>query len=78
MKLLELLKGKKIMVTTDVGVMVELEIAEVIDRNFSENLEEPNPANDWWPKTRDWTTYTIKFTNGYSKDYPSLDDINFN
>ena len=75
MNVLDLLKGKRIMVTTDVGVVVELEIKEVVQNNHSEDLEPSTRENDWWPKSRDWTTYTVHFTNGYKKHYDSLNDI---
>ncbi len=75
MKLLDLLKGKKIIVKTDVGVDVELEIKNVEQENHSEDLEPATQANDWWPATRDWTTYTVYFTNGHSKIYHSINDM---
>ena len=75
MNLLKLLEGKKTVVLTDVGVSVELEIKKVEQNNHSENLAPATRENDWWPPTRDWTTYTVHFTNGYSKTYSSLDEI---
>ena len=76
MNVLELLKGKRIMVTTDVGVVVELEIKEVVQNNHSVDLEPATRENDWWPASRDWATYTVVFTNGYKKQYDSLSQIN--
>lgn len=75
MNVLELLKGKKMLVMTEAKVEVELEIKEVKQENHSEDLEEATPANDWWPKSRDWTTYRVYFTNGYSKEYRSIEEI---
>ena len=75
MNLLDLLKGKKIKVKTDVGVEVELTIKEVKQNNRSEELEPSTAANDWWPATRDWTTYTVYFTNEHSKEYLSINEI---
>lgn len=75
MNVLELLQGKRIIVKTDVGVDVELVIKEVIEDHRSVNLEESTAANDWWPATRDWTTYIVKFTNGHQKTYDSLNQI---
>ena len=76
MKLLELLKGKKIMVNTDLNVVVEMEIDRVEEKDHSEELEPSTRENDWWPKTRDWTTYVVHFTNGSRKEYSSLNEIN--
>jgi hypothetical protein len=76
MNILELLKGKKMMVETDMKVFVELEISEVIEDNHSVDLEPSTRENDWWPATRDWKTYRVKFTNGALKEYNSLEEIN--
>lgn len=75
MDLLELAKGKKIIVKTDVGVDVELEIKEIKTNNHSQDLEESTAANDWWPAQRTWKTYTVYFTNGHSKTYDSISQI---
>lgn len=63
------------MVLTDVGVVVELEIKEVVHNRHSEDLEPSTAANDWWPKSREWSTYTVRFTNGHSKNYSSIEEI---
>lgn len=76
MNALDLLKGKKMMVMTDMKVVVELEIKEVKCVPHSQNLEPATPANDWWPASRDWTTYTVYFTNGAVKEFSSLNEIN--
>jgi hypothetical protein len=75
MNILEILKGKTIMVETDMKTIVELEIKEVIENNHSEDLELSTRENDWWPKTREWKTYTVHFTNGASKSFSSILDI---
>lgn len=75
MKPLDLLKGKKIKVKTNIGVVVELEIKCVEAKHNSVDLEAATKENDWWPKTRDWTTYVVTFVNGHSKVYSSLDEI---
>lgn len=67
MTILDLLKGKKMIVETDVKTFSELEIKEVIENHHSEDLEPSTKENDWWPKTKEWETYTVKFTNGASK-----------
>jgi hypothetical protein len=76
MKVLDLLKGKTIKVKTDVGVEVPLVIKEVKEDHHSQDLEPATRENDWWPASRDWTTYRVTFTNGYSKEYSSLNDLN--
>lgn len=75
MNILELAKGKKIIVKTDVGVDVELEIKNIEANHNSRDLEESNAANDWWPAQETWTTYTVYFTNGHSKVYSSMSEI---
>lgn len=75
MKILELLKGKKMSVKTDVGVNVELEIKSVEEKFNSINVEPSDASNDWWPAQKTWTNYIINFTNGYSKTYSSLNEI---
>ncbi len=62
-------------VQTDVGVEVELEIKKVKENHHSQDLGPSTAANDWWPASRDWKTYTVTFTNGYSKTYSSLHEI---
>jgi len=76
MKVLDLLKGKEIKVMTDAKVEVVLEIENVTEEHHSEDLSPPTPQNDWWPPTRDWTTFKVKFTNGFVKTYSSLSEIN--
>jgi hypothetical protein len=76
MNVFDLLKGKKVKVMTDAKVEVELEIKEIKQHNHSTEIGESNAANDWWPETRDWTTFSVTFTNGFVKEYSSLNDIN--
>jgi hypothetical protein len=75
MEPLDLLKGRKMSVETDMKVSIELTIEEVKENHHSRDLTESNAANDWWPETKDWTTYTVKFTNGASKEFSSLSEI---
>lgn len=63
------------MVMTNMKVEVELTIQEVKPNNHSRDLEESNASNDWWPQQETWTTYTVFFTNGASKNFDSLDQI---
>lgn len=75
MDILTLLKGKKMKVMTDMNVEVELTIKEVKQNRHSEDLEPATQANDWWPPSREWQTYTVYFTNGANKTYHSIYDI---
>lgn len=75
MNVLELLKDKKMSVMTDMKVEVTLTIKEVKENHHSREIGEATQANDWWPETHNWTTYTVKFTNGASKEFDSLSDI---
>lgn len=73
----DLVKGKKMIVETNMGVSVELEIKEIEPVFHSVNLEPATPENDWCPAANTWTTYKVHFTNGKSKDYHSLNEIKF-
>lgn len=75
MTLLDLLKGKKMSVMTDMNVEVELIIESVNEENHSQDIGPSNAANDWWPEQITWTTYTVKFTNGAKKVFSSLSEI---
>lgn len=75
MNLLDLLVGKKMKVMTDMKVEVELEIKKVEEKHHSQDLEPATAANDWWPASRDWTTYTVYFTNGSTKVFSSINEI---
>jgi len=68
MKILELLKGQKILVKTDVGTDAELTIASVEEKHNSQQITPDTPQNDWWGETREWTTFMVKFTNGHQKE----------
>jgi hypothetical protein len=75
MDLTELLKGKKVRIMTDAKVEVQLEIESVDEKHHSRDLEPSTRENDWWPRSEDWTTFEVKFTNGYVKSYRSLKEI---
>lgn len=79
MKLENILIGKKVLVMTDAKVKVELEIKTVEEnsQNHSQDLEPSTKENDWYPPQKNWTTYEIYivFTNGFSKRYKSLSEI---
>ena len=76
MSILELLKGKKIMVETDLKTMVEMTINYVEEKRNSRELEAATPQNDWWPKEETWTTFIVHFTNGSKKEFSNLRSIN--
>jgi hypothetical protein len=73
--ILDLLIGKKMKVMTDMKVEVELEIASIKEDFHSVDLEPATRANDWWPASRDWTTYLVKFTNGSAKSFSNISEI---
>lgn len=75
MNVLELLKGRKMLVETDMKVKVELEIKEVKEISHSREIGESNAANDWYPEMSYWTTYQVTFVNGASKSFDSLGEI---
>lgn len=75
MNVLDLLKGKKMSVMTDMKVAVELVIESVDEKHNSRDLEPSTAANDWWPAQETWTTYIVKFTNGSTKTFSSLSEI---
>ena len=76
MKITELLIGKKVKIMTDAKVEVNLEIKSAKFKSHSRELEPATRKNDWWPKTQDWTTLDIEFTNGFKKSYDNIEQIN--
>jgi hypothetical protein len=73
--LFDLLKGKKMLVMTDMKVEVELTIKEVKENNHSREIGESNRENDWYPEMSYWTTYTVIFENGAFKTFDNLGQI---
>lgn len=76
MNILESLKGKKMMVKTDMGIPVELEIKEIKESHHSEDIGPSTKENDWYPEQRTWTTFDVIFTNGSRKSFQSLSELN--
>lgn len=72
MTILDLLKGKTVNVMTDAKVVVQLVIESVTENKHWEELEPATRENDWWPTSREWTTVSVKFTNGFTKTYDSI------
>jgi hypothetical protein len=75
MELTELLKGRKVNIMTDAKVMVQLEIKTAKEEHHSQDLEPATRENDWWPKSREWSTIEVEFTNGFRKSYGSFSEI---
>lgn len=75
MTALDLLKGKKVKIMTDAQVEVTLTIESVAKEDHSEDAGPSTRENDWWPPQREWTSYKVKFTNGFKKTYSSITDI---
>lgn len=79
MNILDLMKGRVVLVNTDMKVEVELIIQEVVE-NTSSWSRETEPAtieNGWWPSEihGSSTEYVVKFTNGVTKRYGRIGDI---
>ena len=81
MKLTDLLKGKLVNVTTDAKIVVQLEIEKVVEHSTKHTkvLEPDTRENDWWGTSIDYTEtkYIVTFTNGFSKEYTSIEKIPF-
>lgn len=75
MNVLDLLKGKKMKVMTDMKVEVELEIEEVVQDSYTRQITPDTPENDWWGETETTHFYIVKFTNGSTKRYDSISQI---
>lgn len=81
MKLTELLKGKAVNIMTDAKVVVQLEI-ETVTENVNTRTIQITPdtrENDWWGQSETYkeVSYLVKFTNGFTKTYPSIEKIEF-
>ena len=63
------------LVETDLKVKVELEIESIEPQHHSRQITPNTPENDWWGESEDWTTYTVKFTNGARKEFANINDI---
>jgi hypothetical protein len=73
--ILDLLKGKKMEIMTDMKVEVELEIKEVTEKRHSRQITPDTRENDWWGETENWSTYMVNFTNGAKKEFRNINDI---
>src|SRR5688572_27047732 len=75
MNILDTLKGRKVKLQTDLKVAVKLTIEEIKeDSNFIETGES-NASNDWYPEGYTDRFFTVKFTNGISKRFNSLSEL---
>lgn len=75
MTVLDLLKGRKVVVMTDAKVEVELVIDSVKVEHHYEQTGPSTRENDWWPDANEWDEYNVKFTNGFKKSYRNISDI---
>lgn len=75
MKALDLLKGKAMMVLTNVGVKVELTIDRVVEERKSQDLEPATKENDYYPSSFQYADYTVHFTNGHKESYRYISEI---
>ena len=72
---LDLLKGKKIELDTEVGVKVVVEIKSIKENWHSEDLEPATKENDWYPNQRIWITYTVFLSTGKHIQIYSLSEL---
>lgn len=75
MNVLELLVGKRMDIMTDMKVSVRLEIEEVVQNTHTRQITPDTPENDWWGETETTHSYTVKFTNGATKKFSSINEI---
>jgi hypothetical protein len=76
MTTLELLEGKYMSVMTDMLVMVELQIESVKQDTHVQQITPDTRENDWWGETKETHSYIVTFTNGATKKFNSINDIN--
>lgn len=80
MKIIDLLIGKKLKLTTDLKTEVILEVEKIEYNNdfIYYDLASATKENDWWPpqerRGKEW--YDITFTNGAVKRFDNLDNLN--
>jgi hypothetical protein len=65
----DFLVGKKLRHRNQHGREVVLEIEKAAIDHHSQEDEPATRENDWWPKTTDWTTFTIQFVDGSRKEF---------
>jgi len=75
MNVLELLVGKRMDIMTDMKVSVRLEIEEVVQNTHTRQITPDTPENDWWGESETTHSYTVKFTNGATKKFNSINEI---
>lgn len=79
MKLIDLLVGKKLELTTDLNTEVILEIKSVRDTSTSQTrvIVPGTPENDWYGLDETtWNhSFEVEFTNGAKKSFKSLDNL---
>lgn len=77
MNILDLAKGKCMLIMTDALVEVKLVVESIKHSKGSREIIAPSHENDGWGVDETWDIYTVKFTNGFSKTYTNIKDINF-
>ncbi len=79
MKLIDLLIGKKLKLTTDLNTEVILEIKSVRDTSTSHTrvIVPGTRENDWYglDETTWDHSFEVEFTNGSKKSFKSLDNL---
>jgi hypothetical protein len=74
-----ILKGKKVIVSTDAKVDVELVVEKAEEKiNYKTIQITPDtPENDWWGRSETYQSseYILTFENGLIKRYKSLQGI---
>lgn len=77
---LDLFIGMDVSVSTDALVDVVLTIEKVEEQSSTKTIQitADTHENDWWGQSESYTelSYLVKFTNGYSKIYKKINDIN--
>jgi hypothetical protein len=72
---IDLLKGHKVKIMTDMKIEVVLEIDSITSIPHTRVIKPATRENDWWGEDQTWTTYKVTFTNGATKEYDSLTAI---
>ena len=75
MTVLELLVGKRMDIMTDMKISVRLEIEEVVQNSHTRQITPDTRENDWWGESETTHSYTVKFTNGATKKFNSINEI---
>ena len=72
--ILELLKGKDVIVMSDFGE-IKLTIESISEDTKYIETGPSNQSNDWYPDGYHETTFLVRFTNGKTKRFKNLAEI---